>query len=119
MVVKDDFETNGADYDRQVSLAIASGELPDIMKVGSKDFLDELVENGLVADLTEGALLWGGCSSSSSTAARCTGSPILNRREKRPTAKTPSSDVLNVPSSANIVLRFVVSRPSRPDKSGC
>lgn len=53
VVVKDDFEANGADYDRQVSLAIASGELPDIMKVGSKDILDELVENGLVADLTD------------------------------------------------------------------
>jgi len=53
VVVKDDFEANGADYDRQVSLAIASGELPDIMKVGSKDILDELVENGLVADLAE------------------------------------------------------------------
>lgn len=51
--VADEFEANGADYDRQVSLAIASGELPDIMKIGSKDVLDELVENGLVADLTD------------------------------------------------------------------
>lgn len=51
--VKDEFEANGEDYDRQVSLAIASGELPDIMRVGSKDILDELVENDLVEDLTD------------------------------------------------------------------
>lgn len=51
--VVDDFEANGADYDRQVSLSVAAGELPDVMKVGSKDLLDELVENDLVADLTE------------------------------------------------------------------
>lgn len=42
----------GEDYDRQVSLAIASEELPDVMIV-SKDILDELVENDLIADLTE------------------------------------------------------------------
>lgn len=48
--VVDDFEANGADYDRQVSLSVAAGELPDVMKVGSKDLLDELVENDLVAD---------------------------------------------------------------------
>lgn len=51
--VKDSFEANGEDYDRQVSLAIASGELPDVMRVGSKDVLDELVENDLVEDLTD------------------------------------------------------------------
>ncbi len=51
--IRDDFEANGADYDRQVSLSVAAGELPDVMKVGSKDLLDELVENELVADLTE------------------------------------------------------------------
>lgn len=50
--VVDAFEANGDDYTRQVSLAIASGDLPDIMKVG-KDELDELVENDLLADLTE------------------------------------------------------------------
>lgn len=49
----DEFEANGEDYDRQVSLAIASGELPDVMYIGSKDILDELVENELVEDLTE------------------------------------------------------------------
>ncbi len=51
--IRDEFEANGADYDRQVSLAVASGELPDVMQIGSKDLLDELVENDLVADLTE------------------------------------------------------------------
>lgn len=51
--IVDDFEANGEDYDRQVSLAIASGEMPDIMRVGSRDVLDELVENGLVEDLTD------------------------------------------------------------------
>lgn len=51
--VIDEFEANGEDYDRQVSLAIASGELPDVMNIGSKDILDELVENDLVEDLTE------------------------------------------------------------------
>lgn len=52
-VAVDAFEANGEDYDRQVSLAIASEDLPDMMKIGSKDILDELVENGLVEDLTE------------------------------------------------------------------
>lgn len=51
--VKDSFEANGEDYDRQVSLAIASEELPDVMRVSSKDVLDELVENDLVEDLTD------------------------------------------------------------------
>lgn len=51
--IKDEFEANGEDYDRQVSLAIASGELPDIMRVGTKDILDELVENDLVEDLSD------------------------------------------------------------------
>lgn len=51
--VKDAFEANGEDYDRQVSLAIASGELPDVMRIGSKDVLKELVENDLVEDLTD------------------------------------------------------------------
>ncbi len=49
----DEFEANGEDYDRQVSLAIASGELPDVLYIGSKDILDELVENELVEDLTD------------------------------------------------------------------
>ncbi|SHO44445.1 type 2 periplasmic-binding domain-containing protein [Anaerocolumna xylanovorans] len=52
-VAVDAFEANGEDYDRQVSLAIASEDLPDIMKIGSKDILDELVENDMVEDLTD------------------------------------------------------------------
>lgn len=51
--ILDEFEANGEDYDRQVSLAIASGELPDALFIGSKDILDELVENELVEDLTD------------------------------------------------------------------
>ena len=47
------FEATGEDYDRQVSLAIASGELPDMMRVGSREILTELMENDLIADLTE------------------------------------------------------------------
>ncbi|HIZ52590.1 MAG TPA: extracellular solute-binding protein [Candidatus Enterococcus avicola] len=47
------FEAGGDDYNRQVSLAIASGELPDTMLVGSRDELEELVDNDLIADLSE------------------------------------------------------------------
>jgi putative aldouronate transport system substrate-binding protein len=47
------FEAEGEDYDRQVALAIASSELPDMMRVNSKDELKELVENDLIADLTD------------------------------------------------------------------
>ena len=52
-VCVDDFEATGDAYERQVSLSIAAGDLPDFMKVGNKDILDELVENDLVADLTD------------------------------------------------------------------
>lgn len=51
--IVDAFEANDEDYDRQVSLAIASGDLPDMMKIVDKSVLDELVENDLIADLTE------------------------------------------------------------------
>lgn len=51
--IKDQFEANGEDYSRQVSLAIASGELPDMMRVDSKDELKELVDNDLIEDMTE------------------------------------------------------------------
>lgn len=46
------FEANGDDYNRQVSLAIASGDMPDMMLVDTREELEELVDNGLVADLT-------------------------------------------------------------------
>ncbi|WP_228065039.1 extracellular solute-binding protein [Streptococcus cuniculi] len=46
------FEATGDDYSRQVSLAIASGDIPDVMTV-SRDELEELAENDLIADLSE------------------------------------------------------------------
>ena len=49
----DEFEANGEDYDRQVSLSLSSGEMPDMMKVASLDELKELYENDLIADLTD------------------------------------------------------------------
>lgn len=51
--LKSAFEANGDDYNRQVSLAIASGDMPDMMLVDTREELEELVENDLVADLTE------------------------------------------------------------------
>lgn len=51
--IVDEFEANGEDYDRQVSLALSAGEIPDMMKVGSLDELKELYENDLIADLTD------------------------------------------------------------------
>lgn len=42
----------GDDYNRQVSLAIASGDLPDVMVV-SRDEFEELANNDLIADLTD------------------------------------------------------------------
>lgn len=46
------FEASGDEYTRQVSLAMASGDIPDIMVV-SRDELEELVDNDLIADLSE------------------------------------------------------------------
>jgi putative aldouronate transport system substrate-binding protein len=51
--IVDEFEANGDDYDRQVSLAISSGDLPDIMKVNSLDEVKEFYENDLIEDLTD------------------------------------------------------------------
>ena len=50
--IVDAFEATGDDYDRQVSLALSAGDIPDMMKVGSLDELEELYENDLIADLT-------------------------------------------------------------------
>lgn len=52
-VCVNEFETMAEDYDRQVALVIASGNLPDIMHVASREHLNELVENDLIADLTD------------------------------------------------------------------
>ena len=52
--IVDAFEAEaGDDYDRQVSLALSSGEIPDIMRISSLDELTELYENDLIADLTD------------------------------------------------------------------
>jgi len=51
--IVDEFEAYGDDYDRQVSLALSAGDIPDMMKVGSLDELKELYENDLIADLTQ------------------------------------------------------------------
>lgn len=56
--IVDDFEANGEDYDRQVSLAIASGELPDALFIGSKDILDELVEDDASRHGVRGSFLF-------------------------------------------------------------
>jgi putative aldouronate transport system substrate-binding protein len=46
------FEATGDEYTRQISLAMASGVIPDIMVV-SRDELEELVDNDLIADLSD------------------------------------------------------------------
>lgn len=46
------FEAEGEDYNLQVSLAITSGEIPDMMVVGREE-VEELYDNGMIADLTE------------------------------------------------------------------
>lgn len=43
----------GDDYDQKVSLAIASGDIPDIMFIDDYSTLVELVENDMVEDLTD------------------------------------------------------------------
>lgn len=50
--IVNEFEAEGEDYDRQVALAISSGELPDIMQV-SEEELKDLYESDLIADLSE------------------------------------------------------------------
>ncbi|GJM75795.1 hypothetical protein HMSSN036_80110 [Paenibacillus macerans] len=48
------FEANdGTDYNQKVSMAIVSGEIPDIMVVPDYSTLQQLYENDLIADLTE------------------------------------------------------------------
>lgn len=50
--ITDEFEAYGDDYDRQVSLALSAGDIPDMMKVATLDEVQELYENDLIADLT-------------------------------------------------------------------
>lgn len=51
--LRNEFEAEGEDYERQLALAISSGEIPDIMLVNSRGELEELYENDLIADLTD------------------------------------------------------------------
>ncbi|WP_152392057.1 extracellular solute-binding protein [Paenibacillus guangzhouensis] len=48
------FEANdGTDYNQKVSMAIVSGDIPDIMVVPDYSTLQQLYENDLIADLTD------------------------------------------------------------------
>nr|WP_312291926.1 extracellular solute-binding protein [Clostridium chromiireducens] len=50
---KDEFEAaNGDPYDQKVSMAVATGDVPDIMKVDSTT-LKQLVDGDMIADLTD------------------------------------------------------------------
>lgn len=50
---KDEFEAaNGDPYDQKVSMAVATGDIPDIMKVDSTT-LKQLVDSDMIADLTD------------------------------------------------------------------
>lgn len=49
----DVFEANDSQYDTNVSMVISMGSLPDIMAVSSQDEVEQLVEAGLIEDLTE------------------------------------------------------------------
>lgn len=49
----DVFEANDSQYDTNVSMVISMGSLPDIMVVSSQDEIEQLVEAGLIEDLTE------------------------------------------------------------------
>ncbi|MDR1787196.1 MAG: extracellular solute-binding protein [Treponema sp.] len=49
----DEFEATGEDFDRQVALSIAAGEIPDIMTVQSEEIIKELINADLIADLSE------------------------------------------------------------------
>lgn len=49
----DAFEANDSQYDTNVSMVISMGSLPDIMVVSSQDEVEQLVEAGLIEDLTE------------------------------------------------------------------
>ncbi|MFD2831578.1 extracellular solute-binding protein [Corticicoccus populi] len=49
--IRNAFEANGEDYTRQVSLAIASGSIPDMMLV-TREELQDLAENDLIEDLS-------------------------------------------------------------------
>lgn len=51
--IVDEFESSNEDYDRQVSLAVSAGSMPDIMKITTQAELIELWENDMIMDLSE------------------------------------------------------------------
>lgn len=51
--IVDEFEGSNEDYDRQVSLTVSAGSMPDIMKIHTQAELTELWENDMIMDLTE------------------------------------------------------------------
>ena len=51
--IVDEFEGSNEDYDRQVSLAISAGSMPDVMKIHTQAELSELWENDMILDLTD------------------------------------------------------------------
>lgn len=51
--IVDEFEGSNEDYDRQVSLTVSAGSMPDIMKIHTQAELMELWENDMIQDLTD------------------------------------------------------------------
>lgn len=51
--IVDEFEGSNEDYDRQVSLTVSAGAMPDIMKIHTQAELKELWENDMIMDLTD------------------------------------------------------------------
>lgn len=51
--IVDEFEASNEDYDRQVSLTVSAGSMPDMMKIHTQAELKELWENDMIMDLTE------------------------------------------------------------------
>ena len=49
----DVFEANDSQYDTNVSMVISMNRLPDIMVVSSQSELEQLIENGMIEDLTD------------------------------------------------------------------
>ena len=48
----DVFEANDSQYNTNVSMAVSMNRLPDIMVVSSQSELEQLIENGMIEDLT-------------------------------------------------------------------
>ena len=49
----DVIEADGDDYKKQIALATAAGELPDVFTVTDYDLLVDLVDSGLIYDMTD------------------------------------------------------------------